>query len=122
MKNIKKMMVYLLAIIVSISVNGTLVNAAENKEVTEQHYVVGYIFPSSTYSFDEDGLVWADGLRLRTEPNTNSTILELMYFGEEVLINLDKSTMTFYYVKRVKTGTKGYANAQYIQLAQGGIV
>ena len=26
--------------------------------------------------------------------------------------------MTFYYVERVKTGTKGYANTQYIQILE----
>ena len=41
-----------------------------------------------------------------------------MYFGEVVKIDLDKSTMTFYYVERVKTGTKGYANTQYIQILE----
>ena len=41
-----------------------------------------------------------------------------MYWGEQVIIDLDNSTMTFYAIKRVKTGTSGYASKDYIQINQ----
>lgn len=50
-------------------------------------------------AYSEDGTVTADGVNLRKEPNTSSTILEKMYWGEQVIIDLDNSTMTFYAIK-----------------------
>lgn len=66
-------------------------------EHEETNYAIGYLVPTtSTYSFTEEGGVATDGLRLRKEPSFDSTILELMYFGEVVKIDLDKSTMWSY--------------------------
>ncbi|MFR3472118.1 MAG: SH3 domain-containing protein [Roseburia faecis] len=120
-KTIKNIVVCLLIMFAVIESNGISVNAAESikAEHEETNYAIGYLVPTtSTYSFTEEGGVATDGLRLRKEPSFDSTILELMYFGEVVKIDLDKSTMTFYYVERVKTGTKGYANTQYIQILE----
>lgn len=96
----------------------TQVFAAEAEVVEDENhnYVVGYIVAPVAYS--EDGTVTADGVNLRKEPNTSSTILEKMYWGEQVIIDLDNSTMTFYAIKRVKTGTRGYASKDYIQINQ----
>ena len=90
---------HLLIMFAVIESNGISVNAAESikAEHEETNYAIGYLVPTtSTYSFTEEGGVATDGLRLRKEPSFDSTILELMYFGEVVKIDLDKSTMWSY--------------------------
>lgn len=61
--------------------------------------------------------VTGDGVRLRKSPSKSATILELMYKGEPVLINYTKSSKgkgSWYYVKRIKTGTWGWVDRNYI--------
>lgn len=60
--------------------------------------------------------VMGDGVRLRKSPSKTATILELMYKGEPVLINYTKSSKSkgWYYVKRIKTGTWGWVDKNYI--------
>lgn len=116
---IKKIRLSLLVFILCFSSIGSIpVFAAESDEfgVENDNYVVGYIV--APMAFSENGTVTGNGVNLRREPNTNSTILEKMYWGEQVIIDLDNSTMTFYAVKRVQTGTKGYASRDYIQINQ----
>lgn len=62
------------------------------------------------------GDVMEDGVRLRKGPSTSATILELMYFGETVYIDLTTSASVpgWYYLQRSKTGTWGWAKAEYI--------
>lgn len=119
-KIMKSVIIYLLVMFVAIESNVIQADAAENIQAgDEAEYAIGYVVPAaSTYSFTEEGGVTTNGLNLRKEPNINSTILEKMYFGELVRIDLDNSTMTFYYVERDKTGTKGYASREYIQILQ----
>ena len=58
------------------------------------------------------GIVIADGVRLRSAPSSNATILELMYTGESIrIISLGN---TWSHVKRMLTGTKGYCKTEYI--------
>ena len=86
---LKKVGLSLLAFILCFSVMGsTQVFAAEAEVVEDENhnYVVGYIVAPVAYS--EDGTVTADGVNLRKEPNTSSTILEKMYWGEQVIIDL----------------------------------
>lgn len=68
------------------------------------------------YSASLNGYVVGDGVRLRKGPSLTSTVLELMDKGEVVSINVDKSQLSkgYYYVKRMKTGTRGYASTKYI--------
>ena len=111
---LKKVGLSLLAFILCFSVMGsTQVFAAEAEVVEDENH--NYVAP---VAYSEDGTVTADGVNLRKEPNTSSTILEKMYWGEQVIIDLDNSTMTFYAIKRVKTGTRGYASKDYIQINQ----
>ncbi len=93
-------------------------------EVTENSYL-GVVnsdgeidFTPQLYSSGPIGYVMGDGVRLRKGASLTSTVLELMDKGEVVSINLDKSRLSkgFYYVKRIKTGTKGYASSKYIFL------
>lgn len=113
----KKYIISLLAFALCFNfIGGTKVFAAEKETLENENYVVGYV--TATMECSTDGTVVADGVNLRKEPNTSSTILEKMYWGEEVLIDLDNSTMTFYAIKRVKTGTYGYASRDYIQINQ----
>ncbi len=66
----------------------------------------------------EDGEVDGNGVRLREKPSTSSTVLELMYNGEAVIVNtsktVNKNGIKWYFVKRVKTGTWGYADSDFI--------
>lgn len=64
------------------------------------------------------GNITGDGVRLRKGASLTSTVLEMMSRGEVVLIYLQKSKISsgWYYVKRVKTGTKGYVSTQYVSI------
>lgn len=83
---------------------------ADNVEL-EDDYVYGIVQPSKTRS-----MVAEEGVRLRSGPSTSYPVLELMYSGEQVLIDRKTSSQVsgWYYLKRVKTGTWGWANASYI--------
>ena len=63
------------------------------------------------------GVVCGDGVRLRKGASLTATVLEMMGKGELVTIYVDQSKLSsgFYYVKRIKTGTKGYASTKYIR-------
>lgn len=65
-----------------------------------------------------NGEVDGDGVRLRAKASSTATVLELMYDGESVAIDLgnsvNKNGKLWYYLKRIKTGTWGYANSDYI--------
>lgn len=69
-------------------------------------------------TFSSSGVVNASGVRLRNYPNTSSSVLELMYAPENVSIDLDNSTMTFYRARRNSTGTIGYVSKDYVSLTQ----
>lgn len=86
----------------------TPVSAAEAKDSSET-FVPGAIMLSDSW---RTGTVIKDGVRLRAEPNFDCTIYGLMYSYENVLVNLDMSTMTFYYVKR--GDVYGYVNRSYV--------
>lgn len=117
MRNWKK---YILGIVSTFllifMVGSTMIYAAEPTEKAETTSVSGKIVMPR--AFTEDGVVEGDGVRLRANPHTNATILELMYWGESVQIDLSNSTMTFYYVKRNKTGTVGYVSRDYVSITQ----
>ncbi len=70
----------------------------------------GVIMPNAT--------IVGDGVRLRSEPSSTSTVREVLYYGEDVILNVAASTMysdgTWLYVQRVKTGTWGWVSAQYV--------
>lgn len=57
-----------------------------------------------------------DGVRLRQGPSTSAPVLELMYCGETVLIDRTTSSKVpgWYYLKRINTGTWGWASSDYI--------
>lgn len=64
-----------------------------------------------------NGEVNNNGVRLRKEPSTSATILELMYDGELVWIDWNsygKGGLTWYRVQRIKTGTYGWVSKEYI--------
>lgn len=73
------------------------------------------VMAASSYS-DGNASVKEDGVRLRKSPSKSATVLELMYRAEPVLINYTKSSgrPSWFYVKRIKTGTWGWAYRQYI--------
>lgn len=66
-----------------------------------------------------NGNVTDNGVRLRKKPSLSATVLELMYNGENVLIDYIKSyengfDSLWFYVKRIKTGTWGWVKRTYI--------
>ena len=65
-----------------------------------------------------NGDVVGNGVRLRNAPSTSAAILELMYDGENVLIDFQKTYSVtnngFFYVQREKTGTWGWVKSSYI--------
>lgn len=71
----------------------------------------------SVYSA-ENGVVKNDGVRLRKKQSTSATVLESMSVREKVRIDMTKSksqNYKWYYIQRVKTGTWGWAKAEYIK-------
>lgn len=95
-------------------------SAPETKEAVAELAVVGAdgsiqspLSLYSTYSIYR-GKVIGDGVKLRRTASSSGTVLELMYYGEVVTINTDKSKTNWYYLTRTKTGTKGYASKDYI--------
>lgn len=73
------------------------------------------IAQSLTYAL-QNGEVCANGVRLRAGSSSTSTVLELMYNGEAVLIDYGVSDggNGWYYLQRLKTGTHGWASTSYI--------
>lgn len=76
-----------------------------------------------TNSTDEEpkynGEVDGDGVRLRSAPSTDSTILELMYNRDLVLVDYRTSSQLckngeWLYLRRNKTMTWGWARDEYI--------
>ncbi len=68
---------------------------------------------------DYNGEVDGDGVRLRSAPSTNSTILELMYDRDLVLVDFRTSrdvdpSCQWLYVRRYKTMTWGWVKEDYI--------
>lgn len=67
---------------------------------------------------DPNASVSGDGVRLRSGPSIDYTILEVMYNGEYVSINFTKSFTesngSWFYVKRIKTGTWGWVKSDFI--------
>ncbi len=70
-----------------------------------------------TSAFYGSGKVIADGVRLRASASTSGTVKELMYYGEKVIVGTTKSNegLLWLQVEREKTGTNGWACADYIQ-------
>lgn len=66
------------------------------------------------------GTVDGNGVRLRAAASSGAAVLELMYNKESVSVDkgasVSKNGVLWYYLKRVKTGTWGYANSDYIRL------
>lgn len=65
------------------------------------------------------GYITGDGVRLRKAPKSTATVLELMSKNEVVVIdyaatNVGCTTGKWFYVKRVKTGTWGWVNTNYL--------
>lgn len=104
-------------------------NSIENSENTEDEIGFGTITLDNSSALsarsnnsnypDGNANVVGDGVRLRKNPSTTATILELMYNNEAVLINYTLSgkkspNKTWFYVKRLKTGTWGWVKASYI--------
>lgn len=58
--------------------------------------------------------VIGDGVRLRSQPSTSGAILEKMYRGEYVWVKLQSNGWC--YLQRLKTGTLGWASADYIRV------
>ncbi len=62
------------------------------------------------------GTVIDNGVRLRASASTSGTVKELMYYGETVTVfsSTVSGGLVWYAVTRAKTGTSGWACADYI--------
>lgn len=125
MRKITKRVVGLLLALTLMAAQAALIGAAELPQAQSQQdeiitadteelgddYVYGIVQPSKTRS-----IVLEEGVRLRSGPSTSYSVLELMYSGEQVLIDRKTSSQVsgWYYLKRVKTGTWGWASSSYI--------
>lgn len=112
MKNtIKKIMCLCVAVVgIGIFAPAYTVNAQTNavSEADTSNLVVAAVV-------NPNGEVNGDGVRLRNTASTSGTVLEVMYDGEQVCIDKTKNSNSgWYYVTRIKTGTKGWVSKQYI--------
>ena len=67
--------------------------------------------------FWQNATIGADGVRLRKWP-VNGTVLELMYKGEQIMIDpsvIDHENSAWVYVQRVKTGTIGWMEGSFYE-------
>lgn len=69
---------------------------------------------SPLINFPAYGEITGDGVNLRAAASFSGTVLELMYRGELVYINYDKSSGSWLYIKRAKTGRIGYVYKTYV--------
>lgn len=60
-----------------------------------------------------DGEITGDGVRLRSGPSSTSSILEVMYNGELVILR-GLSNPNWPKIKRCKTSTVGYVSKKYV--------
>lgn len=133
MRKLKRIMLGMLVLMAGCILLSTPQQARAAEKGAEQSVVegdgigVGIIMPSNANSNpmvmpmannypDGNASIEGNGVRLRKKPSTSATILELMYLGEPVLVNFDKSRghVSWYYIKRMKTGTWGWVKRQYI--------
>lgn len=62
------------------------------------------------------GVINGNGVRLRSNPSISSVALESLNANEEVLIDRNRSTKSWYYVQRTATGTYGWVARKYVTL------
>ena len=84
---------------------------SSDNSTLEEGFEYGVVQPPKTRS-----MVVEDGVRLRQGPSTSAPVLELMYYGEKVIIDRTTSDKVpgWYYLKRLNTGTWGWASSDYI--------
>lgn len=71
--------------------------------------VVSYHFSSSSY-----GTITGDGVRVRSQPNTHSTILGLLYRNDSVDINKHHITKDFISIDY--NGRVAYVSSRYVDI------
>lgn len=67
----------------------------------------------------DDGVINADGVRVRSTPSTSGTVLGLLYKGDLVTVGSGKyygSGYTWYYVTSYRTGISGYVVSSYVTI------
>lgn len=125
MRKITRRVVGLLLALTLLAAQAALIGAAELPQAQSQQdeiitaaneelgddYVYGIVQPPKTR-----GMVIEEGVRLRSGPSTSYPVVELMYSGERVIIDRTTSAQVsgWYYIKRLKTGTWGWASSSYI--------
>lgn len=98
-------------------------DGAEEISSNEEGFKYARVIFDTDSTVDSDpeynGEVDGDGVRLRSAPSTDSTILELMYNRDLVYVDFATSrrvdrTREWLYVRRNKTMTWGWAKDEYI--------
>lgn len=87
--------------------------------VTDEYVTARVVINDTSRALgDPNADVCGNGVRLRSGPSIDYSILELMYDGEYVSIDFTKSYTesngSWYYVKRIKTGTWGWVKSEFI--------
>lgn len=121
-KNLFKGILALVAAVIIFNVSGLCANAQEVREIklnevasiqllsVEDTYGYGIV----TISDEANAEVIGDGIALRREPSLSADILERLYDGELVRVDFSKHNNDWVYLKRLKTGTWGWAAQEYI--------
>lgn len=128
MKNKKKILVWVLLLaLCSPWVYGVKYSeAAEATIISKEHNITvqvdneeKIVTKDAIERATQKGYITGDGVRLRKAPKSTATVLELMSKNETVLVDYAASSAgsssgKWFYVKRVKTGTWGWVNADYL--------
>lgn len=120
-KRVMCLMVCIIALIANVSgVKAAEVKLNQLNDMQSGMVLATICIPEEMLLTDSpNGDIVDNGVRLRKAPNTSSTVLELMYEGEYVYIDyktsFSGSNGTWFYVTRIKTGTKGWVNRDYVR-------
>lgn len=115
-----KVICLLLTLVFVLGVFNSNVQAETDKSDKNVEYVTAKVVinTSSRALGEPNADIVGNGVRLRTGPSTKYSVLELLYDGEYVSIDFTtsfkKSNGTWYYVKRIKTGTWGWVKSDYV--------
>ena len=90
-------------------------DASDSGEADGDNFVIGTVQMPLTRA---SGEVLGDQVRLRKGPDSTAAVLELMKFGERVVVDMERSSVIpggqWLYVKRMLTGTWGWVVRDYI--------
>lgn len=125
MKGIKRRMLALMLALAMLAAEAVMVSAAELPEAStyqDEGIALSNTNPATGFSYGivqppkTRSTVVGEGLRLRSGPSTSYPVIEIMDYGDTVVIDWSTSSQVsgWYFVKRLATGTWGWASSDYI--------